>query len=318
MFYMSADAIAQSLNEHFNSENIHFQIIEHGGVLHVYLNHESDNQPNYARVTEKIQNEVATHWQGREDGFWFYSRQLGSTDPDWQSYMQIPRQVADRRSSLGSSPSIKMPEETPLVDLTDLSQAESTEDIEAPTEFVSLLGNLKSEEEPTAIVSLTGDMESEEEPTAMVRLNESNGQQAAMTSIPGFDGDDVDDDGAETEMVSMTPSSGHHIPEKSSSPVAVSTVSQERSIDIDEEAATEMVSLGRASTSPAVAPPVLQDEYDEHAPTEIAAIGAPSRNPLPAAHQAGVVPEEYDEDAPTEMVSGGGAASTRSCRSPSC
>ncbi|MGK7906678.1 MAG: hypothetical protein AB4040_05535 [Synechococcus sp.] len=327
---MSADAIAQSLNEHYSSDNIYFQIVEHGGVLHVYLNHASDNSLNYAPITERIQGAVASQWQGSEDGFWFYSRTLGRTQPDWQSYIQIPRQFTGRHISVaGASSILGMPQETAITNLAGSSTYESTEDREAPTEFVSLTGKfnpyeastdmislageadledentdmvsltgkVQSEDDPTEMVFLTGEVQLEDDPTEMVHLQASYGQQSSFNPSPSFEGNYTDNEQAETEMVLLSSTDGNH--SLTASPFAEDGGDEH-----------EVIPLSRATPSK---PSQVPGGTDEEVPTELVSLGNPTPNQFSTLSQ---FPGGTDEEATTELVSVGRASQRMSSFSP--
>ena len=267
---MSADTIAQSLNEQFQADNVFFQIVEHGGVVHVYLNHHTKDHLDYSRLTEGAQRAVALHCSKVVDGFWLYSRELGKTEPDWQTYIQIPRQFDSQFPSVphedGDNPSLPIkpllnsrdsfiaddaPTELPSASTLELKQQvdsigeirdEAYDDGNLVTEMVVLVGSSVDTE---LSVDSSNSLVDEAERTVFV----PHGGVTSNDLLPSSLEAGTEDERAETEMVPLGSAGGTS---------GLSSNSSDEVPDdlFTEEAATELVILG--SVAPGMASSAVQ------------------------------------------------------------
>ncbi|MGK7910037.1 MAG: hypothetical protein AB4050_00930 [Synechococcus sp.] len=281
----SADAIAQSLNEQFQADDVFFQIVEHDQILHVYLNHQPGVQIDYTRITSGIQQAVVSQFTSPADGFWLYSRELGNTEPNWQTYIQTPRQALTQ-ASLNDKAAISgttFHDEQPI-DMVQLTG--TTDEMQRIAGFAAV-----SQAEANAATEIAGSAT-----TASGRVKSADNvsdarieEEAATELVPfGSDVQDkVDDDDAATELVSVGGHPSRHV-----------GLSAERSDEsLDENSETEMVPLSNGSSLP---PHQVGRDWDEEAATEMVSLNNQGKTPSLASQQSSV---EVNEEAATEMVS---------------
>ncbi|MEM9568199.1 MAG: hypothetical protein AAF974_07815, partial [Cyanobacteria bacterium P01_E01_bin.34] len=228
-------------------------------------------QIDYTRITAGIQQAVVEQFSGPADGFWLYSRELGNTQPNWQTYIQTPRHTFARTSNRESN--------TAESDFGQSSDA-------LPSDMVQLTGTTDEMQRAIGFAGISRD-----QADAATELAGSGTTLPNIVKAPQvIDHSQPDDDEVATEMVSL-PSAG--LPEGGLSDASVTNVQGP-----DEHAETEMVPLGdRAHQGHQ---PDVQGDMDEDAATEMVSLGgqgnARSASSVRQAHQA------LDEHSETEMV----------------
>ncbi|MEM9534627.1 MAG: hypothetical protein AAGA40_03040 [Cyanobacteria bacterium P01_E01_bin.45] len=309
----SADAIAQSLNEQFQADDIFFQIVEHSQVLHVYLNHQPGAQIDYTRITAGIQQAVVDRFSGPADGFWLYSRELGNTQPNWQTYIQTPRHTFTRSA----------PERKSSMAEPDFGQTTDA----LPNDMVQLTGTTDEMQRAIGYAGISRD-----QADAATEIAGSGTTIPNIVKAPQvIDHSHPNDDDVATEMVSL-PSAGlpEEIPDDASD-TGVEGLEEHADTemvplggdlqqvymsdgqrDVDEDAATEMVSLGGQGSGQSLSSVQQVDRaLDEHSETEMVPLGqgGAAMSASPASSLSGAsAGESWDEESATEMVSLGHTA----------
>ena len=92
---MEPDLIIKVLKSACGNKNFRFQVIVQDSKLHIYINRKPDYHPNYLVLTDTIADAIASlGWEDLQ-GIWLYSRKLGETDPDWQTFIKPPEIVSE-------------------------------------------------------------------------------------------------------------------------------------------------------------------------------------------------------------------------------
>jgi hypothetical protein len=102
---MDRDLIIKALKSSCGNKNFRFQVIVHKSKLHIYINRKGDQLPDYELLTNNITQAISNLALDSLAGIWLYSRKLGETQPDWQTFVESTAIVAQEEiNTLGNAP----------------------------------------------------------------------------------------------------------------------------------------------------------------------------------------------------------------------
>ena len=98
---MDRDLIIQALESSCGDRHVRFQVIVNKSKLHIYINRKADCILDYISLTDAITKAIASLNLNSLEGIWLYSRKLGQIEPDWQVFIELPREtVGDEMNTL--------------------------------------------------------------------------------------------------------------------------------------------------------------------------------------------------------------------------
>ncbi|MGD1919271.1 MAG: hypothetical protein ACFCAD_10505 [Pleurocapsa sp.] len=92
---MDRDSIIKTLKSACGNKNFRFQVIIDKSKLHIYINRKADYTPNYILLTDTITQAISGLHLNSLAGIWLYSRELGEVKPDWQVFVESPKETAN-------------------------------------------------------------------------------------------------------------------------------------------------------------------------------------------------------------------------------
>ena len=103
---MSEEQIQSAIARWVRDDRLHFQIIIHDDIVHVYINRDTDEYIDHRELSETIYSAII-ELEFDFAAIGLYSRILGEVEPDWQTYLEIKdaapvedsKSVADRINS---------------------------------------------------------------------------------------------------------------------------------------------------------------------------------------------------------------------------
>jgi hypothetical protein len=105
---MDQELILQALKSACGNKIFRFQVIVQDDQLHIYINRKAESKPDYDFLTDLIIEAIASLKLNSLDSIWLYSRKLGETEADWQTFVELsPTNNTDYLDTLANSQNLE-------------------------------------------------------------------------------------------------------------------------------------------------------------------------------------------------------------------